>query len=161
MTRRFFLYLATLILFPIAAVAHEYRAGSLLIGHPWARATPKGAQVAAGYMKIVNQGTAPDRLIGASLATADRVVVHEMKMDGGVMQMRALEHGLEIKPGVTVELTPGSRHMMFEGLRKPLVEGARVKGTLVFEKAGTVAVEYAVEGMGAKSSMPAGVSHTH
>ena len=49
-----------------AVSAHEYKAGSLEIKHPWARATPKGATVAGGYMKIINTGTAPDRLVGGS-----------------------------------------------------------------------------------------------
>ena len=42
-----------------AASAHEYKAGSLEIKHPWSRATPKGATVAGGYMKIINTGTDP------------------------------------------------------------------------------------------------------
>ena len=54
----------------IAVSAHEYKAGSLEIKHPWARATPKGATVAGGYMKIINTGTAPDRLVGGSTVAA-------------------------------------------------------------------------------------------
>lgn len=154
MTRRWFLCAAALILLPTMAAAHSYRAGSISIEHPWARATPKGAQVGGGYMKITNQGTTPDRLVGGSLATARHTLIHEMKMEGDVMTMRVLPQGLEIKPGATVDLAPGSLHMMFEGLQAPLVEGQRVKGTLVFEKAGTVEVEYSVEGIGAGSAAP-------
>ena len=44
-----------------AASAHEYKAGSIEIKHPWSRATPKGASVAGGYLKITNKGAAPDR----------------------------------------------------------------------------------------------------
>ena len=47
-----------------AASAHEYKIGTLEIGHPWARATPKGASVAAGYLKVTNTGKEADRLIG-------------------------------------------------------------------------------------------------
>src|ERR1019366_4738562 len=39
------------------ALAHDYTVGSLKIDHPWARATPKGASVGGGYMKITNSGT--------------------------------------------------------------------------------------------------------
>ena len=46
------------------ASAHEYKAGSIEIKHPWSRATPKGSEVAGGYMKLINTGTEPDRLIG-------------------------------------------------------------------------------------------------
>jgi copper(I)-binding protein len=132
-----------------SASAHEYKAGSLEIKHPWARATPKGATVAGGYMKIINTGTAPDRLVGGSTVAAGKFEIHEMSMDGGVAKMRLLPNGIEIKPGETVELKPGSYHLMFVGLKQPIEQGKRVKGTLQFEKAGTVEVEYAVEAIGA------------
>jgi copper(I)-binding protein len=135
-----------------AASAHEYNLGSLEIIHPWARATPKGATVAGGYMKIVNHGTAPDRLIGGSTAGADKFEIHQMTMNDGVMKMRPLSNGLELKPGETVELKPGGYHLMFVGLKAPFEKGKRVKGTLRFEKAGTVDVEYAVTAIGATPS---------
>ena len=89
-------------------------------------------------MSIVNTGSAPDRLIGGSVAGAGKFEVHEMSMDGGVMKMRPLPKGLEIKPGQTVELKPGSYHVMFVGLKQPFEQGKSVKGTLEFEKAGKV-----------------------
>ena len=67
-------------------------------------------------------------------------------MVNGVAQMRPIPpEGLEIKPGETVEFKPGSYHVMFMDLRQPIKPGDVVKGTLVFEKAGTVKVEYKVE----------------
>jgi copper(I)-binding protein len=131
-----------------AASAHEYKAGSLEIKHPWSRATPKGATIAGGYLKIINTGTAPDRLVGGSTEVAGKFEIHEMSMDNGVMKMRPLAGGVEIKPGQTVEFKPGSYHLMFVGISKPLEQGKRVKGTLEFEKAGKVDVEYAVEAIG-------------
>jgi copper(I)-binding protein len=72
-----------------------------------------------------------------------------MKMEGGVMKMRQLAQGLEIKPGETVELKPGSYHLMFMQIKQPFETGKTVKGTLIFEKAGTIEVEYNVEAIGA------------
>lgn len=131
---------------PLAA--HDYEIGDLKIDHPWTRATPGGAKVAGGYMKITNNGTTPDRLIGGTAVPAGVFEVHEMKMEGNVMRMRALEKGLEIKPGQSVELKPGGLHVMFIDLKSPFKEGEKFKGTLVFEKAGTIEVEYAVEARG-------------
>jgi copper(I)-binding protein len=138
--------------------AHEYNLGSLKIGHPWARATPKGATVAGGYLKITNNGPAPDRLIGGSATFAGRFEIHEMSEQGGIMKMRHLPKGIEIKPGQTVEFKPGAFHLMFMELKQPLVKDQkpRPKGTLVFEKAGTIEVEYAVEAVG---SSPGGHHH--
>jgi copper(I)-binding protein len=133
-------------------LGHDFTVGSLKIDHPWTRATPKGAAVAGGYLKITNNGSTPDKLIGGSFANAGRFEIHEMKMENGVMLMRAIPGGLEIKPGQTVELKPGGYHVMFMDLKVPVEQGKRVKGTLVFEKAGNVDVEYAVEAIGGSGS---------
>jgi hypothetical protein len=135
-----------------ATFAHDYKVGPLEIKHPWSRATPKGASVAGGYLTVVNTGTTSDRLIGGSSAVAGRFEIHQMRTIDGVMQMRALPAGIEIKPGQAVELKPGSFHLMFMPLKRPLETGERVKGTLVFEKAGTIEVEYAIEAIGASPS---------
>jgi copper(I)-binding protein len=136
------------------ALAQQYKAGSLEIDHPWSRATPKGTKIGAGYLTIKNTGSAPDRLVGGSMADAVSVEIHEMTMDGGVMKMRPVAGGLEIKPGETVELKPGGFHLMFKDLKQSLKKGEQVDGALDFEKAGSVKVQYTVEGVGEKSSMP-------
>jgi periplasmic copper chaperone A len=141
--------LAAVILSVSPLSAHDYRIGDLRIDHPWTRATPGGAKVAGGFMAITNTGNQPDRLIGGSAVPAGIFEVHEMRMEGNVMRMRALEKGLEIKPGQTVELKPGGYHVMFIDLKSPLKEGASFKGTLIFEKAGTIEVEYKIEARGA------------
>jgi periplasmic copper chaperone A len=145
------LLLASLMVLAVStANARDYKAGSLDIADPWSRATPKGATVGAGYMKITNTGTTPDRLISGSADVAPTFEVHEMTMDNGVAKMRPIKGGLEIKPGETIELKPGSFHVMFVGLKKPLTAGDHIKAALVFEKAGTVNVEYDVRAMGAE-----------
>jgi copper(I)-binding protein len=139
----------------LPAVAEEYSVGTMQIGNPWTRATPKGSTVAGAYMTITNKGSAPDRLLGGSSAVADRFEVHSMVMDGGVAKMRPVDGGLEIKPGETVELKPGGLHVMLTGLKQPLDKGQKVKATLEFAKAGKVEVEYTVEALGAASPAPA------
>jgi periplasmic copper chaperone A len=145
------------------ATAADYKAGSLDISDPWSRATPKGASVAAGYMKIKNNGSTPDRLVSGSSDVAAKFELHEMKMENGVARMRPVKDGLEIKPGETVELKPGSLHVMFAGLKKPLSAGNKFKATLVFEKAGSVSVDYDVRAMGSEGSgsMPGMKMHGH
>jgi periplasmic copper chaperone A len=142
------------------AAAADFSIGSIQIGNPWTRATPKGADVAGAYMRLSNKGAAADRLIGGSSPAAGRFEVHHMTVEDGVMKMRPVDGGLEVKPGETVELKPGSFHIMLMGLKQPLEKGQKVKGTLVFEKAGTVEIEYAVEALGA-SAPPGGHGHGH
>jgi copper(I)-binding protein len=105
------------------ASAADYKAGSLEISDPWSRATPKGSSVAAGYMTIRNTGSTPDRLISGSSDVTSKFEVHEMKMENGVAKMRPVKGGLEIKPGETVELKPGSFHVMFVGLNPDCPNG--------------------------------------
>ena len=142
------LVLATLLLLAGSASASDYKIGALEVAQPWSRATPKGTKVASGYVKIRNTGTAADRLVSATFALSGGAEIHEMSTEGGVMKMRAVKGGLELKPG--------SFHLMFTGLTRELAKGDRVKGTLVFEKAGPLEVEYAVEAIGAT---PAGHGH--
>jgi copper(I)-binding protein len=136
-----------------------YKLGQLVVEAPWARATPGGAQVGGGYLKITNMGKESDRLIGGSLPVATSVEVHQMTMSNGVMKMRRMEHGLDIKPGETVELKPGSYHLMFNGLRESLKQGQTIKGTLQFEKAGFIEVEFQVAPIGAMGTQTGGHMH--
>jgi periplasmic copper chaperone A len=143
------LALAAMPLAANGARAADYDAGSIHITQPWARATPKGASSGAGYLTVTNNGTAPDRLTCASSDAAAHCQIHTMSMENGVMKMRPVEGGLEIKPGETVTLKPGSDHMMFVDLKHPLETGNAVAVTLQFDKAGTVKVELPVVAIGA------------
>jgi periplasmic copper chaperone A len=149
MIRTVFTIAALLAALALPAQAADVMAAKLKISTPWARATPKGAPVGGGYLTITNMGSAPDRLIGGTASFAKSVEVHEMKMDNGIMKMRELADGLEIKPGQTVTLDPSGYHLMFTGLTQPLKQGEHVKVTLDFAKAGKVDIDFAVEGMGA------------
>jgi periplasmic copper chaperone A len=139
-------------LFVAAAVAQPapapIRAGALQIEAPWLRATPGGAKVGAGYLRITNSGSEADRLTGANMPLAVRGEVHEMTMQNGVMHMAPLAQGLAIAPGTTVELKPGGLHLMFLDLKGALKEGQSVDVTLAFEKAGRVTVPFPVQGLG-------------
>ncbi len=140
--------------------AHSYKLGDLEIGHPWTRATAPSARVAGGFLTITNTGTAPDRLLSATFAGSASTEVHEMAHEGGVMKMRELPKGLEIKPGQKVELKPGGFHLMFMGLSAGLKENDRLRGVLVFEKAGRIEVDFKVESMGYKPGT-GGAEHDH
>ena len=149
--------LATLV--ATTAFSQEYKVGPLVIDRPWTRATPKSATVAGGYLKITNTGSTPDRLTGGSAEVARKLEVHEMSMDGGVMKMRELKNGLEIPAGATVELKPSSIHIMMTNLTRPLSKGEKVKGSLTFEKAGKVDVEFTVEALGGTPTAHEGTKH--
>jgi periplasmic copper chaperone A len=142
----------------VAAHAEEVRAGDLVITQAWSRATPGGAKIGGGYLAIENKGSQPDRLVGGSADVADRVQVHEMAVNNGLMTMRPLEKGLVIEPGKTVKLAPGGYHLMLVDLKRPLKQGDKLPITLEFEKAGHVKLSLEVQGMGAQG--PAAEGHS-
>ena len=129
--------------------AADYDVGSIHITAPWARATPKGASSGAAYVTIANKGTVPDRVTCMSSDASAQCQIHTMTMENGVMKMRPVEGGLEIKPGETVMLKPSGFHVMLVNLKHPLQQGKMVNATLKFENAGTINVEYTVEAIGA------------
>ncbi len=113
----------TLALSAAPALAQEFKAGDIVVEKPWARATPKGAEVGSGYLTIQNKG-APDRLTGgkADFATVE---IHQMSSENGISQMRELKDGLNIPAKGSVELSPGGYHFMFTHLTHPLTKGER------------------------------------
>ncbi|HXE38594.1 MAG TPA: copper chaperone PCu(A)C [Azonexus sp.] len=134
------------------AQAEDVMIGSLKLTAAWARATPKGATVGGGYFTFTNTGNAADRLVGGTSDVSNRFEIHEMSMEKGVMKMREMTSGIEIKPGQTVRFEPSGYHIMFVGLKQPLKEGDHIKATLKFAKAGHASVDFVVESMGARSS---------
>lgn len=144
------------------APASNVKAGDLSIETPWMRATPGGAKVAGGYVRVTNTGTQADRLTGASIPLAARGAIHTMSVEGGVMKMAPVDGGLAIKPGETVELKPGGLHLMFEDLSGAPKAGEVIPGTLTFERAGTVPVSFSVAPIGAmKPGAPASATPGH
>ncbi|MCB1378417.1 MAG: copper chaperone PCu(A)C [Alphaproteobacteria bacterium] len=126
--------------------AQEIHTGSLTIDHPWSRQSPMAANVAAGFMKITNAGTEDDTLVKATASISGNVQLHDMKMENDVMKMFEVEGGIVIPAGQTVELKPRSLHIMFMDVTAQPKEGETFTGTLVFEKAGVVTVDFEVMG---------------
>lgn len=141
------------------AQGHEFKLGSITIGHPYARATVAGQPTGAGYLKLVNQGPA-DRLLAATTPAAAEVQLHSMSMQGDVMRMRQID-AIELPAAQTVELKPGGLHLMLTGLKAPLAAGDRIPLTLRFEKAGEVVVTVNVEALGADAAAGRASGHAH
>ena len=130
------------------ASAHEYRAGDLLIAHPWARATLTANQAGAIYLAVINMGTQADTLLSASTSAAEQAMLHETVMDGDVARMVHVGE-IDIPADGSLVLEPGGKHLMLTGLSAPLAEGQTFTLTLQFRRAGAVEVEVHIEGMGA------------
>ena len=141
MARNFFALFVMLLLPSLGmAQAEPITHGSLTIDQAMMRAALPGSKVTAAYMTITNNGTNADRLIGVEFSGAQKSEIHSMEMEAGVMKMRPVKDGLEIKAGETVTLQQGGLHLMFMGLSAQPTEGEMVSLTLIFEQAGKVTI---------------------
>lgn len=157
--RVLFAVLISALTFASAARAHEYKVADIDIHHPAVNATPAGAKVAAGYLTLKNEGKDADTLVSVEAPTiADKIEIHEMTMADGIMKMRPLTNGLDVAAGQEVALSPHGAHVMFIGLKQPLVAGEKYEATLHFKNAGAATVTFNVEPLGTEPA-PAHAHH--
>jgi len=114
----------------LAGAAQAQSTAPVAVDGAWARASVQGQKASGAFMRL----TAPQatRLVRVETPVAGVAEVHEMKMEGDVMRMRALP-GLDLPAGQAVELKPGGYHVMLMDLKAPLAKGASVPLTLVFQ----------------------------
>ncbi len=147
---------AAIVWWAATPLAHE---GLVTISDPWVRATVPGQQATGVFMKITAHQ--PVRLVAGATPVAPVVEIHEMKMVGDRMEMRALANGLPIAAGETAELKPGGYHVMLINLPKPIEVGQKVPLTLIFTDGSGQRHEVAIDAparplgaMGGAAKMP-------
>ena len=136
-----------LLLLSMACVVLAAPRDGLRIEQAWARATPPMATVAAGYLVVINDSNAPDRLLRIDTPIAQRVEMHRSLMVNGMMQMRPIEGGAVVPAHGRLAFTPGGNHLMLINPAHPLVAGETFEATLVFAHAGSRKVRFEVRGM--------------
>ncbi|HEY5898830.1 MAG TPA: copper chaperone PCu(A)C [Burkholderiales bacterium] len=139
---KYVLLLAALIAAPALA--------QVTVENAWARATPPGARIGAGYFTLRNTGTTADRLVAVSSPAAARVETHVTVKEGDVSKMREVK-GYEVPAKGSLELKPGGSHLMFVDIKAPFKEGQRIEALLRFAKAGEVKVQFEVRPLGSAS----------
>lgn len=152
-------FAAFVLLSTSSAFAHEghdlgptIAIGTLELRAGFTRATLPNAPVGGGFLTITNNGSTDDRLVTVSSPAAETVQMHEMKLEGDIMKMRALPEGIIVPAGQTVTLKPGGLHIMLMGLKQAFVEGETITITLTFEHAGSIDFALPVLGAAADSS---------
>ena len=105
-----------------------------------------GRDIAAGYMSITNHSQTDDRLVSVTSPISGAVEIHNHTEEDGVMKMRQV-NSIALKAGETVELKPGSFHLMMFKATLP-EDQADISLTLNYEKAPSVTMIVPVEGRG-------------
>ncbi len=128
-----------------AVSAHEYKAGGMIIDHPWARPSIGTVKNGAAYFVLDNLSDTDDRLVSIKTDIAARAEIHETVMKDGYAKMAAIQGGLAVPKNSKVALAPRGKHVMLFGLKQKLEDGQSFPMTLVFEKSGEVAVVVKIE----------------
>ncbi len=95
----------------------------------------------AAYMRILNRGGVPDRLLEVGSQAARKTELHRTTIDENGLATMGPAGSAEIPAGGDVLLEPGGLHVMLLGVEETLAEGEMVRLTLVFEIAGELTVE--------------------
>jgi copper(I)-binding protein len=100
---------------------------------PWIRATVPAAKSTGAFMQL--QSAQDARLVEVRSSVAGIVEIHEMKMDGQMMKMHAVD-GVDLPAGKPVALASGGYHVMLMDLKRQLKDGEQVPVTLVIQRKG-------------------------
>ncbi len=120
------------LLFPLLlslAGGQALACGDLTISDAWVRAAPPTASVMAGYLTLGNDSSEPVSVTAAASPSFERVEMHDMTHENGVMRMRKLDQ-IEIAPGGKAELAPGGRHLMLIQPKGAFAVGDEIEVTL-------------------------------
>lgn len=127
---------------------------SVAVEGAWVRATVKGQAATGGFMTLRSDRDLT--LVGFRSAAAPHAELHEMKMDGDVMRMRAIER-LPLPAGKPVTLRPGGHHLMLMGLTQQLSAGQTINLELLLQDAQGASVVQSVA-VPVRTSAPAGAA---
>lgn len=141
-----------------ATIAQNTTSIAVAIDGAWARASVAGQKATGAFMRITARQSL--RLVGTDSPAAGVTELHEMKMEGDVMKMRAVP-ALALPVGQAVELKPGGYHVMLMDLKAPLVQGSSVPLTLVFQDAQGVEFRQQLQVPVAIRALPAAPVHQH
>lgn len=116
----------------LAAATTWAQAPAVKVEAAWARATVPGQKGTGAFLSLTAAQNL--RLVGVSSPVAGVAELHEMRMDGDVMRMRAIP-SLDLPAGRKVELKPGGHHLMLMDLKQPLAKDTQIPVTLSLQNA--------------------------
>jgi copper(I)-binding protein len=138
---------------------HNAQAQNVDVQNAWARTSVQGQKATGAFMTLTAKE--PTRLVAISTPVAAVAEVHEMKLDGDVMRMRAVPGGLELPAGKPVALSPGGYHVMLMDLKAALPKDSTIPLTLLFKDAKGVESKLELK-LPVATSAPGGVAeHKH
>ena len=115
------------------AFSQNMSAADVVVKDAWVRTSVPGQQATGAFMTLTAKNGV--KLVSIASPAAGVSEVHEMKMEGDIMRMRAVAGGLDLPAGKTVELKAGGYHVMLMDLKAALPKDSTIALTLVFKDA--------------------------
>jgi hypothetical protein len=131
----------------IVSAGARAQSASLTVRDAWVREPMGGRTMTGAFAVVENTGAAAKAIVAASSDVSDKVELHEMKNDGGMMRMSPVKQ-MDVPAGGTLELKPGSFHVMLFDVKKKIVAGEKVSITFTFDDGSKVTTEAQVRKAG-------------
>jgi copper(I)-binding protein len=100
------------------------------ISGAWVRSAPPGAGMTAGYLTVANPTTRDVEIVEIRSDDFESIELHVTVTEDGMARMRR-ESSVVVPAGESVDFTPGGRHLMLFGAKRPLAEGDSVNLVVV------------------------------
>ena len=124
----------------------------------WVRGTTPAQKATGAFMEITSSEAAS--LLSASSPVAGVVEIHTMKMEDGVMKMRAMPK-LDLPAGKGIKLQPGGNHVMLMDLKQQMKKGDVVPITLKIEGKDKQVQTFEIKAEVRDLAAPATMDHGH
>jgi copper(I)-binding protein len=125
---------------------------SITVENPYARAVPPTARNSGAFMVIRNNSDQDRKVVDARSDVSEVTELHNHIHDNGVMRMRRVDF-IDVPAHASVELKPGSYHVMLINLKQPLKPHDPVHIDLTLDDGSTVPVDLQARQVG--MGMPA------
>ena len=139
-----FLNFLIFIFYTSSSFANSISFNGLVISDFWIKATIGKHNMTSGYLTIENTSNIDERLVLLTSEISKKIQLHNIVVKNDIMKMKNLTDGVVIKANSKVSFKPGSYHIMFMKLQKPLIVMNQYQVTLKFENSGSVIVEMPV-----------------
>jgi len=146
-------------LLPLTSVSVAGDSG-VSVENPYARAVPPTARNSGAFMLIRNTSDEPRKVVDAKSDVSNVTELHDHIHDNGVMRMRRVE-AIAVPAGGSVELKPGSYHVMLIDLKAPLKADDPVHIDLTLDDGTVLPIDLKARSVMGNMGNMGGMHHKH
>jgi len=135
---------AALVLTASLAVAQT---PAVTVHDAWVREPMGGRNMTGAFAVVENPSATAKAIVAASSDISDKVELHEMKNENGMMKMSPVKK-VDVPANGKLELKPGSFHVMLFDVKKKISDGEKISLTFTFDDGSKVTTQAQVRKAG-------------